>query len=167
MRQTVLNATLATVFAVVFAFMLTSCAGESIYYTAITENGISYELDDNSQTATIFRYNLQGTEGQDKLTIPATVDANKKTYKVVAIGEKALMKCGFKAIELGENITRIDSEAFKQATDIKSVMIRGKILPTLAEDAFDASVYETARLYIPTGMTPTSPWDKFADIQEY
>lgn len=72
---------------------------------------------------------VKGIEGKSKkrITIPATIKLDKKTYKVVGIEKNAFkgMK-KLKTVFIGKNVRKIDSGAFKNCKKLKMVKILSK-----------------------------------------
>lgn len=89
------------------------------------------------------------TSAKKKVTIPSTVWANGKSYKVTAItantfnGNRKLTK-----IKIGRNIQAIGKNAFKNCGNLISVNIKATQLKKAGKNAFKG-IHPNARIKLP------------------
>ena len=109
-----------------FVLSLTSWAQTKI-------NGIYYELDASSKTASV-------TSGDDKysgeVTIPSTVSYEDVTYSVTSIGNYAFSSCsGLISVTIPNSVTSIGNYAFFCCSGLISVTIPNSVT-SIGHDAF-------------------------------
>lgn len=71
------------------------------------------------------------------LVVPKTVKLNKKSYKVTAVGAKACK--GYKKLKkvtIGDNVTKIGTQAFSGCSRLRTVRITSKKLKSVGKKAF-------------------------------
>ena len=88
--------------------------------------GLKYQLNEAAKTATV-----TGAEKKSisKVTIPATVKVNGKTYQVTAIQAAAFNQMTtLKTLTIGKNILSIGASAFDSCTKLKTVKIQTRNL---------------------------------------
>jgi|GEM_PF-1445331 len=114
----------------------TSVLGSSLNdYSVLDEKntnvqGIVFTLNDQSNTASVgdnsTNHNNSGYYGahSGKVVIPASVTKSSKTYKVIGIGQNAFSNNKLlTSIELGANITSIDTTAFSNCNSLDSILV--------------------------------------------
>lgn len=113
-----------------------------------TVGGLKYSLSGSKATVT-------GPKDKNaaKLTIPATIKANGKTYKVIAV--KASACKGMKkltALTIGKNVRNIGKNAFYGCKKLQTINIRTKQLTgtTVASNAFKG-IAAKAKITCPSG----------------
>lgn len=65
--------------------LLMMCFPTLLWGTEIVQNGISYSIDEEKETAEAIGYD----QSSSYVTIPSTITIDGKSYAVVSIGEKA------------------------------------------------------------------------------
>lgn len=89
---------------------------------------------DNATVFTIFN-----SDSSFKLTIPSSVKANGKSYKVTEIGEYALENDkgtkGLTSVTIPSTVKKIGKEAFKGAKNLKTITIKGNVT-SIGKNAF-------------------------------
>ena len=89
------------------------------------------------------------------LTIPKSVQLDKKRYKVTAIGAKACRKYKkLKKVTIGDNVTRIGTQAFSNCSSLRTVRITSRKLKSIGKKAFKG-VSPRSRFYIPKSKAAT------------
>ncbi len=116
----------------------TTTTGETTTITKgskVTVNNVSYVVTDVSKKTVKV---TEATPKKGKVTIPETISISNQTYKVTAIangvfkGNKKLTK-----IVIGANVTTIGKNAFKNAKNLKTIVIQnGKTLTSVGNNAF-------------------------------
>ena len=98
-------------------------AGETTVTLAVAKNSSNATVSDIDTTA-------------KAVTIPATVTANGKTYKVTKLGANALKgnKTATKVV-VGKNIKNIGKQAFQNAKKLKTLNIKGNVT-TIGKNSF-------------------------------
>ena len=110
------------------------------------EKGDLYENDDavfiitDTKKKTVI-YKAPVNKKNKKITVPSTVKfkANGKTvtYKVTGIAKGAFTGCKqLKEVTIGKNITKIENDAFKGASNLKMIIIQSKSIKDLGKTAF-------------------------------
>lgn len=145
--------------------MLSACSGESVIYTQINIDNVLYKLSGEDNTASVTGYHAKDDNTPSDLVIHNFVEANNKTYNVTSIEPKAFIDSNFSLIALGNNLERIEKEAFKYTTSIKEVYFLGEVLPILSKDAFEPEVYESATLIVIDGTNIPYPWSNFKSVK--
>ena len=114
----------------------------------IEKGGLKYKLNHDKFTAT-----LTGPSDKNitKISIPATVKANGKTYKVTEIASKAFK--GLKKLEtviIGKNVLKIGKDAFNGCKKLKELTIKTTNLTakTVGKNAFK-NVYKKIKVKCP------------------
>ena len=86
----------------------------------VTIDGLKYHIENGTAT-------VSGVENQTTITnvtIPEKINYNEKSYAVISIGFHAFYYCtSLTSVEIGDNVTTIDSEAFAKCTSLTSVVI--------------------------------------------
>ena len=83
--------------------------------------------------------------------IPATIKANKKTYKVTEIAANAFKNCKkLKSVTIGKNIKKIGAQAFYKCKKVKTLKIQttSLTLKRIGKNAF-RGISKKAKLKLP------------------
>ena len=100
--------------------------------SAVTINGIAYNLNSNSKTAEV----TIGPDYSGFIVIPSEVTYNNVKYVVTSIGERAFYNCeGIKDIKIPNSVTSIGSQAFYSCNGLYSVTIPNSVT-TIGSYAF-------------------------------
>lgn len=90
--------------------------------TSVTVSGLKYKLDNAKKTAVFVG---AGNKNATSISIPATIKANGKNYKVTEIGTNACKKMKKLAkVTIGKNITKIGKDAFNGCIKLKNIIIK-------------------------------------------
>lgn len=85
-----------------------------------------------------------------KVTIPKTVKIGGKTFKVTSIASKALYKKSkVKSVVVGENVTTIGKEAFRNCSKLSTITIKSSKLKSVGKNAFKG-IKSTAKIKVPS-----------------
>lgn len=110
-------------------FTVTSKDGRRMHFSVVDEKAGTVELSRGSSEG--LNYAPNGT-----LNVPLAVQNGNKTYKVVAIGSRALAGSdNLKSIVLPSSVTKIGSSAFENCIFLSEVTLPGSNT-VIAEDAF-------------------------------
>lgn len=149
------------------AFVLSSCAGESITYTGKQQDGVSYSFDNDKSEAIATGYYVEDGKVVTDIVLPEYVEAGKEQFKVVGIADRAFVGGPFVSLTLGGNVRSIGNQAFADCNDIRTVRLHGERLPLLPENAFEQTVYDNARLIVSSGVdVKGTGWEKFANVSD-
>ncbi|MBR0195027.1 MAG: leucine-rich repeat protein [Paludibacteraceae bacterium] len=101
------------------------------YFTIIVDahkdtvqvDGIYYEMNNETQTATLIRYNANSKYEMDTIVIPVTVSKEGREYPVVALGQGALRNTTAKAIIFaeGSQVKELGMQAFQGAANLQEL----------------------------------------------
>ncbi|MBR6339739.1 MAG: leucine-rich repeat domain-containing protein, partial [Alloprevotella sp.] len=98
-------------------------------------NGICYELDTNTMTASVTYLDYPDTYAGD-ITIPASVTYDGTTYSVTSIGRWAFANCsGLTSITIPNSVTSIGEAAFIYCEGLTSITIPASVT-SIGESAF-------------------------------
>ena len=114
--------------------------------TAITSIG-KYKLNNSKKTAS---FSLVASRSKTSLTIPDTIKANGKTYKVTEIAAKSCANMKkLTTLTIGKNVKTIGANAFVGDTKLKKITFKGGLLTKVGSKAF-ASVHKSGTVFCPT-----------------
>lgn len=160
------------------------------------QDGIYYDLVDYSDGSGVATVENNGDFNtySGHVTIPASIFYNGKTYEVTGIGYQAFKNCTeLTGVTIPEGVTMMLNEsfagctaltditlpstmysiynnAFIGCTALSSITCMREVAKSCNENNFDASTYENATLYVPSGSLSsyqgTLPWSRFSNIQE-
>ena len=139
-------------------FLLALVAGVGTIYASNTKvNGIWYDFDSSSETATVtYRgstYNSYYNEYSGEVVIPSSVTYNAQTYSVTSIGDDAFYNCsGLTSIEIPNSVTGIGEYAFLYCSGLTSVTIPNSVT-SIGSGAF----YNVPNI-VYNGTATGSPW---------
>lgn len=89
-------------------------------YASVYVDGVYYELDSSTMTATVGQFN--SCEGE--ITIPNTVMVHGRMYSVISIGRFAFANNrNLTSIEIPNSVTKIDECAFQYCSGLTSISI--------------------------------------------
>lgn len=145
--------------------MLSSCAGETFHEIIIEPTYVMFRFDNATHDATAYGYKFSNGEVVKDLKLPAEIKVVDATYKVSTISERAFASGPWTSVTLGANINTIGKQAFSDCNDIKIVKVECTTLPTITEDVFPQTVYESATLLISSSLDLSgTPWANFSNI---
>ena len=86
-------------------------------------NGLYFELDNETQTATSIRLNTSSVYEMDDIVIPVSVSKNELEYPVVALGQGALRNTTAKTITFaeGSQVKELGMQAFQAAVKVQEL----------------------------------------------
>ena len=86
-------------------------------------NGLYFELDNETQTATLIRLNTSSVYEMDDIVIPVSVSKNELEYSVVALGQGALRNTTAKTITFaeGSQVKELGMQAFQAAVKVQEL----------------------------------------------
>jgi len=135
MKKTVLTliALAITMMANAFSFSAPAPTGQTLYYTVIGTDSVKV-------VAPAMNWNGYAAPA-GALTVPATVDYEGVTYRVISIGQRAFFgDTLLTAVRLDEGVEHIDMMAFNSCTRLDSIALPSS-LTRIAMSAFDNTAY--------------------------
>jgi hypothetical protein len=112
---------------------------------AITSIG-TYKLNNSKKTAS---FTMIANRSKTSLTIPDTIKANGKTYKVTEIAAKSCANMKkLTTLTIGKNVKTIGATAFVGDTKLKKITFKGGLLTKVGSKAF-ASVAKSGTVICP------------------
>ena len=92
---------------------------------SIVSDGLVFEIDDMSKTATLV--GSAATPPKGDLLVPASVTSGTTTYEVTALAKSAFVKCGeLTSISLPATLREVDPDALMGCTSLTSITISAK-----------------------------------------
>ena len=140
-------------FTLIFSFVV----GVGNLFASNTQvDGIYYDFDGTNMTASVtYRgnyYDYYSDEYTGKITIPASVNYNGKTYSVTSIGNSAFSHCsGLTSITIPNSVTSIGNSAFFDCSGLTSVTIPNSVT-SIGKYAF-SYCYGLTSITIPNSVT--------------
>ena len=119
---------------------------DDIPLSEVTTEGVTYQFNKDG-TATV----TKAEKDLKKVVIPATLFANKRTYKVTAIADKAFKGVNdLTSLTIGKNVKKIGKKAFYHCKELASITINtGSLVHgSIGADAFKG-VPKTAKIKVP------------------
>lgn len=88
-------------------------------------NGLYFDLDNETQTATLIRLNTSSVYEMDDIVIPVSVSKNELEYPVVALGQGALRNTTAKTITFaeGSQVKELGMQAFQGAVNVEELVL--------------------------------------------
>ena len=121
-----------------------------VHVTEITVDGAVYKLDDQTGTAKLTE--LTSKRDRKSLTVPATVSANGRQYKVTMICHDVCANMqSLKEVTIGKYVETIAKRAFWQCPKLKAINFQGKKLTEIDDKAFEG-INEKAKATVPNGV---------------
>lgn len=118
-----------------------------IWATEVEIDGINYDLDEESKTATV----ISSPQCTGNVVIPAKVSDNEEDYDVTAIDESAFFYCtDLTGITIPSSVTSIGIYAFCGCFSLQSITIPGSV-KTIGACAF-ANCYELSSVTLGSGV---------------
>lgn len=122
-----------------------------------------YIIDDNSVKV------IGITDSSSAVSIPSVINSNGSFLTVTEIAENAFAGSQLRSVEMPETITKVCSGAF-EGLSLNTVRIHAPQPPVCADDAFSATTYSDARLYVGVqskgAYSAAAGWKKFRNIEE-
>ena len=121
----------------------------------LQENGLYFELDNETQTATLIRLNANSKYEMDTIVIPVSVSKEDRVYPVVALGQGALRNTTAKAIIFaeGSQVKELGMQAFQGAVNLQELELPEgiKLIPlTGIHNATASSPMQIKKLVLPS-----------------
>lgn len=129
---------------------------------------VKYSLDPVKKEATAIGYILSTTDFyNESVLVKDEIEFGGVMYPVVAIGEEAFKGSICRTVSIESNVKIIHDRAFEGCNIIFMIFLRGRQLPVLGDDVFDASVLEQAYLDVPKDVDVSgTKWSEFTHIEE-
>ena len=130
-----------------FVLSALTAQASTIYSTVTDDQGVTYTIDHNQNTAAVTSYSGAAGVG---IVIPDSIYENQITYPVTSIGASAFLNAGISAVIIGDNVTEINTSAFQTTTSAKDFyksalkeVILGKNVKSIKTDAFSGNALST------------------------
>lgn len=133
------------------------------YFTTIVDahkdtvqvDGIYYEMNNETQTATLIRYNANSKYEMDTIVIPVSVSNEGREYPVVALGQGALRNTTAKAVIFaeGSQVKELGMQAFQGAVNLQELELPEgiKLIPlTGIHNATASNPMQIKKLVLPS-----------------
>lgn len=127
------------------------CFPTLLWGTEVVQNGISYSIDEEKETAEAIGYD----QSSSYVTIPSTITVDGKSYAVVSIGEKAFWDNDkLQSVTIEDGVLDIKMGAFYYCRYLRSVKLPAT-LKSVGSYAFWKSL-SLSSIYIPASLTDLS-----------
>lgn len=127
------------------------CFPTLLWGNEVVQNGISYSIDEEKETAEAVGYD----QSSSYVTIPSTITVDGKSYTVVSIGEKAFWKNDkLQRVTIEDGVLDIKMGAFYYCRYLRSVKLPAT-LKSVGSYAFWKSL-SLSNIYIPASLTDLS-----------
>ncbi|WP_298763835.1 leucine-rich repeat domain-containing protein [uncultured Polaribacter sp.] len=93
---------------------------------------------------------ISGNNASGGITIPDTVNANNFTFNVIVIGQNAFRDDNITNVVIGANVQEIGNEAFRNTSELTSVISNATTAPSLGSNVF-LETSSSKALTIPNG----------------
>lgn len=131
--------------------LLMMCFPTLLWGTEVVQNGISYSIDEEKETAEAIGYD----QSSSYVTIPSTITVDGKSYAVVSIGEKAFWDNDkLQSVTIEDGVLDIKMGAFYYCRYLRSVKLPAT-LKSVGSYAFWKSL-SLSSIYIPASLTDLS-----------
>lgn len=133
------------------------------YFTTIVDalkdtvqvDGIYYEMNNETQTATLIRYNANSKYEMDTIVIPVSVSNEGREYPVVALGQGALRNTTAKAVIFaeGSQVKELGMQVFQAAVNLQELELPEgiKLIPlTGIHNATASNPMQIKKLVLPS-----------------
>lgn len=128
--------------------LLILCIPTLLWGHEVVQNGISYSIDEEHETAEAIGYD----KSSSYVTIPSTISVDGKTYTVVSVGEKAFWHNDkLQEVTVENGVEEIKFAAFYNCCYLRSVKLPST-LQRIGAYAFWKSLSLT-NIYIPASLT--------------
>ncbi|MDJ1651235.1 MULTISPECIES: leucine-rich repeat protein [Gordonibacter] len=118
---------------------------------SIVGDGLVFEIDDTSKTATLV--GSAATPPKGDLSVPASVTSGTTTYEVTAIAKNVFAKCSeLTSVSLPATLREVDPDALMGCTSLKSITVSAKNAAFTSHDGMLFTKDYTRLLLIPEGM---------------
>ena len=123
----------------------------------IQENGLYFELNNETQTATLIRLNTSWKYEIEDIVIPVSVTQEEREYPVVALGQGALRNTTAKTITFaeGSKVAELGMQAFQAAVNVQELELPEgiKLIPTTAiHNATASNPMQMKKLVLPASV---------------
>ena len=120
-------------------------------------DGIYYDLDSSTETASVTFKDYSYNSYSGAVTIPKSITFNGRPYSVTSIGNCAFCKCsGLTTINIPNSVTSIGDWAFEKCYGLKSVTIPNSVT-TIGNFAF-SNCNGLTSVTIPNCVTRIGSW---------
>lgn len=131
--------------------LLMMCFPTLLWGNDVVQNGISYSIDEEKETAEAIGYD----QSSSYVTIPSTITVDGKVYAVVSIGEKAFWDNDkLQSVTIEDGVLDIKMGAFYYCRYLRSVKLPAT-LKSVGSYAFWKSL-SLSTIYIPASLTDLS-----------
>ncbi len=123
----------------------------------IQVDGLYYEINNFTQTATLIRLNTSSKYEIEDILIPVSVSKDEREYPVVALGQGALRNTTATSIVFaeGSKVTEIGQQAFQAAVNVEEIELPEgiKLIPlTCFNNATAANPTKTKKIVLPASV---------------
>lgn len=130
---------------------------QAAVFDTIQVDGIYYQLNPGTQTATLIRYNASSKYEIDDIVIPVSVSKEETVYPVVALGQGALRNTTAKTITFakGSQVTELGMQAFQAAVNVEQIELPEgiKLIPmTCFNNATASNPTKTKKIVLPASI---------------
>ena len=115
-----------------------------------TQNGITYHVtSEKDATVEVVGSSVGASRaGEVAITIPRTIIISNRVYRVTGIGNSSFAKSPVTSIDMPATISYVGLEAFKGATNLRTVKCRAALPPSIHSNSFDENTYNNAVLSV-------------------
>lgn len=131
--------------------LLMMCFPTLLWGNEVVQNGISYSIDEEKETAEVIGYD----QSSSYVTIPSTINVDGKVYSVVSIGKSAFDRSDkLLEVTIEDGVEEIKKYAFYACRYLRSVKLPAT-LKSVGSYAFWNSL-SLSNIYIPASLTDLS-----------